>query len=89
MSLIHSKYGIKEVSVTKTDSLYLNEKVRGQQIAIGNITDPDYQYGLIDEYLKQNYFVDDDTLIDIKTINEELNGRLPEEEVNRGVVWHI
>jgi DNA repair exonuclease SbcCD ATPase subunit len=44
---------------------------------------------LIDEYLKQNYFVDDDTLIDIKKINEELNGRLPEEEVNRGVVWHI
>jgi len=89
LTLIHSKYGIKEVSVTKTDSLYLNEKVRGQQIAIGNISDPDYQYGLIDEYLKQNYFVDDATLIDIKTINEELNGRLPEEEVNRGVVWHI
>ena len=89
MSLIHSKYGIKEVSVTKTDSLYSNEKVRGQHIALGNISDPDYQYGLIDEYLKQNYFVDDDTLIDIKKINEELNGRLPEEEVNRGVVWHI
>ena len=44
---------------------------------------------LIEEYLKTNHFVDDGTLIDIKKINEELNGRLPEEEVNRGVMWQV
>ena len=89
MTLIHSKYGIKEVSVTKTDSLSSTEKVRGQRITVGNVRDADYQYGLIEEYLKQNHFVDDGTLIDIKKINEELNGRLPEEEVNRGVMWQV
>jgi len=89
MSLIHSKYGIKEVTVTKTDSIFSNEKVRGQRIAVGNIRESDYQYGLIEEYLKQNHFVDDETLIEIKKINEELNGRLPEDNVNRGVVWKL
>ena len=89
MSLIHSKYGIKEVTVTKTDSLFSNEKVRGQRITVGNIRESDYQYGLIEEYLKQNHFVDDETLLDIKKINEELNGRLPEDNVNRGVIWKL
>tara|TARA_R110002126_G_scaffold1269_2_gene7329 strand:+ start:574 stop:3729 length:3156 start_codon:yes stop_codon:yes gene_type:complete len=89
MSLIHSKYGIKEVSVTKTDSIYSTEKVRGQHIAVGNVRDSDYQYNLIEEYLKTNHFVDEDTLIDIKKINEELNGRLPEDDVNRGVSWQV
>jgi len=89
MTLIHSEYGIKEVSITRTDSLTSSEKVRGQRIAVGNVRDADYQYGLIEEYLKQNHFVDDETLVDIKKINEELNGRLPEEEVNRGVMWQV
>ncbi len=89
MSLIHSKYGIKEVTVTKTDSIFSNEKVRGQRITVGNIRDSDYQYGLIEEHLKQNHFIDDETLLDIKKINEELNSRLPEDNVNRGVVWHL
>ena len=89
MTLIHSEYGIKEVTVTKTDSIFSNEKVRGQRITVGNIREADYQYGLIEEYLKQNHFVDDDTLLDIKKINEELNGRLPEDDVYRGVIWHI
>ena len=71
MTLIHSKYGIKEVSVTKTDSFSAIEKVRGQRITVGNIRDADYQYGLIEEYLKTNHFVDENTLIDIKKINEE------------------
>jgi DNA repair exonuclease SbcCD ATPase subunit len=89
MTLIHSKYGIKEVSVTKTDSIYSTDKVRGQHIAVGNVRDADYQFNLIDEYLKTNHFVDDETLIDIKKINEELNGRLPEDDVNRGVNWQV
>ena len=89
MTLIHSKYGIKEVTVTKTDSIFSSDKVRGQRITVGNIREADYQYGLIEEYLKQNHFVDDDSLLDIKKINEELNGRLPEDDVNRGVTWHL
>ena len=89
MSVVHSKYGIKEVAITKTDSLSAIEKVRGQRIAVGNIRDADYQFGLIEQYLKQNHFVDDGTLVDIKKINEELNGRLPEDDVNRGVTWRV
>ena len=89
MSLIHSKYGIKEVTVTKTDSINSIEKVRGQHISVGNVRDADYQYNLIEEYLKTNHFVDKQTLIDIKKINEELNGSLPEDNVNRGVNWQV
>ena len=89
MTLIHSKYGIKEVSVTKTDSFSITEKVRGQRITVGNIRDTDYQYGLIEEYLKTNHFVDENTLIDIKKINQDLNALLPEDNVNRGVTWQV
>ena len=35
------------------------KKVRGQR-RVGNIRESDYQYGLIEEYLKQNHFVDDE-----------------------------
>ena len=89
MTMIHSKYGIKEVTVTKTDSINSTERVRGQHIAVGNIREADYQYGLIEEYLKQNYFVDEEALIDIKKINEELNGRLREDDVQRGINWKV
>ena len=89
MAEVHSKYGVKEVTVTKTDSLSSIEKVRGQRITVGNVRDQDYQYSLIEEYLKQNHFVDENTLIDIKKINEELNSRLPDDDVNRGVIWKV
>ena len=89
MSVIHSKYNVKEVSVTKTDSFGSIEKVRGQRISVGNVMDTGYQYGLIEEYLKTNHFVDESTLIDIKKINEELNNRLPEDNINRGVTWKV
>ena len=90
MTLIHSQYGIKEVSVTRTDSLTSSEKVRGQRITVGDIRDADYQYGLIEEYLKQNHYVDSETLIDIKNINKELNTRLPADDYNqRGITWDV
>ena len=83
MTMIHSTYGIKEVSVTRTDSLTSQEKVRGQRITVGDVRDADYQYGLIEEYLKTNHFVDSETLLDIKKINKELNTFLPADDVNR------
>ena len=89
MAMIHSKYGIKEVTVTKTDSFNSIEKVRGQHISVGNIRDDNYQYGLIEEYLKQNHYVDENTLIEIKKINKDLNSRLPDDNVQRGVNWKV
>ena len=44
---------------------------------------------MIEEYLKTNHFVDENTLIDIKKINEELNVKLPEDNVNRGITWDV
>ena len=44
MTLIHSKYGIKEVTVTKTDSIFSTDKIIGQRITVGNIREADYQY---------------------------------------------
>ena len=89
MSIIHSKYNLKEVSVTKTDSFSSIEKVRGQRIAVGNVREKDYRYSLVEEYLKTNHFVDEATLIDIKKINEELDNMLPEDNINRGVTWKV
>jgi|TARA_B100000700_G_scaffold315894_1_gene404604 DNA repair exonuclease SbcCD ATPase subunit len=89
MTMIHSTYGIKEVSVTRTDSLTSQEKVRGQRITVGDVRDADYQYGLIEEYLKTNHFVDSETLLDIKKINKELNTFLPADDVNRGITWDV
>ena len=89
MTMIHSTYGVKEVSVTRTDSLTSQDKVRGQRITVGDVRDADYQYGLIEEYLKQNHFVDTETLLDIKKINKELNTFLPTDDVNRGITWDV
>ena len=89
LAVIHDKYGIEEMSVTRTDSLYNNERVRNKTISIGDINNTDVQYQLIVDYLNANHIVDDETLLKIKNINESLNQDLPEEEVYRNVNWKL
>jgi len=86
LTLIHTKYGIKEIAVNRTDRL--TERVRGDgKIDVGDITNPNYQYELIEDYLQRNYIVDRDILLKIKDINEELNRELPTEEISRNIFW--
>ena len=77
------------MSVTRTDSLYNNDRVRNKTISIGDINNTDVQYQLIVDYLNNNHIVDDETLLKIKNINESLNQDLPEEEVYRNVHWKL
>ena len=89
LAVIHNKYGVQEMSVTRTDTIYNNERVRNNTIAVGDINSPDVQFNLIEEYLKANHIVGDDVLVKIKNINEDLNTTLPEEEVYRNLSWKL
>ena len=89
LAVIHDKYGIEEMSVTRTDSLYSTDRVRNKTIQIGDINNTDVQYQLIVDYLNANHIVDEETLLKIKNINESLNQDLPEEEVYRNVNWKL
>ena len=59
------------------------EKIRDKKINIGDVYNVDYQYDLISEYLKNNYLVDDDTMIKIKDVLKDLNSIIPEAEIQR------
>ena len=89
LAVVHDKYGIEEMSVTRTDSLYSNDRVRNKTIQIGDINNTDVQYQLITDYLNANHIVSDEVLIKIKNVNESLNQDLPEEEVYRNVNWKL
>ncbi len=89
LAIIHNKYGIEEMSVTRTDALYSTGRVRNKTISVGDINNTEVQYQLIVDYLNANHIVDDETLLKIKNINESLNQNLPEEEVYRNVNWKL
>ncbi len=58
---------IQESVITKVDGLS-KDKIRDKKINVGDVNNPDYQYELVSEYLKNNYLVDDDTMIKIKDV---------------------
>ena len=89
LAILHKKYGIKEMIVTRTDALYSNDRVRNDTITVGDISESDVQFNLIQEYLNNNHHVTDEVLLKIKNINESLNQSIPEEEVYRNVNWKI
>ena len=88
MTKIQKMAKIQESVITKVDGLS-TEKIRDKKINIGNVNNPDYQYDLVSEYLKNNYIVDDDTMIKIKDILKDLNGVIPEADIQRNVHWKL
>ena len=89
LAILHKKYGIKEMVVTRTDALYKRDRVRNNTISVGDVSNSDVQFNLIREYLEANHHVTDDVLLKIKNINESLNQHIPEEEVYRNVNWKL
>ena len=89
LAVIHDKYGVEEMSVTRTDTIYGNDRVRNGKIAVGDINSTDVQFDLIRDYLNNNHIVSEEVLIKIKNINESLNQIIPEEEVYRNVNWKL
>ena len=48
LAIIHHRYGIKDVTITRVDR---KERIRGEhQVVIGDVNDTDYQYELIEDY---------------------------------------
>jgi len=89
LAIIHDKYGVQEMSVTRTDTIYNNDRVRNKSISVGDINSTDVQFDLIRDYLNDNHIVSDEVLIKIKNINESLNQIIPEEEIYRNVNWTL
>ena len=89
LAVIHDKYGVQEMSVTRTDTIYNNDRVRNKTISVGDINSTDVQFDLIRDYLNNNHIVSEEVLLKIKNINESLNQIIPEEEVYRNVNWKI
>ena len=88
MTQLQKKAKIQESVITKVDGLS-TEKIRDKKINIGDVNNPDYQYDLVSEYLKNNYIVDDDTMIKIKDIIKELNQVIPDADVQRNISWKL
>ena len=64
----------------KVDGLS-KDKVRDNKINIGNVNNVGYQFSLIEEYLNNNYAVDEDTMIKINKILSDLNTKIASEDI--------
>jgi len=89
MKEIRDIYGIEEMTVTRTDRLLDEDKVRSDAINIGDVHDEDYRFSLIDEYLKNNFMIDDDTSVGVRKINEYLQDFLKSSDVTRNLRWKL
>ncbi len=89
-TLIRQKYPkTQEITILRTDAFNATDRVRGNKINIGDMTNTDYQFELISGYLNDNFVVDDETLLKIKDINEDINFNIPDEEVYRNIDWRL
>ena len=88
MTKVQKMAKIQETVISRVDGLSA-DKIRDIRINIGDVNNLDYQYKLISEYLKNNYIVDDDTMIKIKKVLTELNTVIPEADIQRNVHWKL
>ncbi len=89
MKDIRDKYGIEEMTVTRTDRLLAEDKVRSDVINIGDVHDENYRFSLIDEYLKNNFMIDDDMSVGVSKINKYLQDFLKSSDVTRNLRWKL
>ena len=87
LAIIHHRYGIKDVTITKVDRRDVGNS--DSKMVIGDVNDTDYQYELIEDYLKRNHAITDETLVKIKNLNEEINNELPPARVKRNINWKL
>jgi len=88
MTKIQKMSNIQESVISKVDGLS-TDKIRDKKISIGDVNNPDYQFSLIEEYLNNNYIVDEDTMIKIKKVLTDLNAVVPEADIQRNVNWKL
>ena len=68
---------------------YQKIKFRDNKINIGNVNNIGYQFSLIEEYLNNNYAVDEDTMIKINKILTDLNSKIASEDILRNINWKL
>ena len=88
LTQLQKKAKIQESVVTRVDGLS-KDKVRDNKINIGNVNNVGYQFSLIEEYLNNNYAVDEDTLIKINKILSDLNTKIASEDIIRNINWKL
>ena len=88
MVKVQKMANIQESVISKVNGLG-DDKVRNNKINVGDVNNPDYQYDLISEYLKNNYVVDKDTMIKIKDVLKDINSVIPEADIQRNVHWKL
>ena len=85
---IKKKYKVDEFTITRTDTLAkLRTGDREGKLNVGNVNDPQYQAGLIKDYLSRNYMLDNETLGKIEDLNNKLNKRLTDDDLVRNILW--
>jgi len=87
LAIIHHRYGIKDVTITKVDRRDVGRS--NSEMVIGDVNNTDYQYELIEDYLKRNHAITDNILVKIKKLNEEINNELPPARVKRNINWKL
>jgi len=88
LTIIRHRYNLKEVSIIHVDDFNVL-KSDSNFIEFGDVTDPDVQYGLIEDFLKRTTPIKDDILLKVKQINKELNSKIINDDVSRNVRWKI
>ena len=88
MTQLQKKAKIQESVITRVDGLS-KDKVRDNKINIGNVNNVGYQFSLIEEYLNNNYAVDEDTMIKINKILSDLNTKIASEDILRNINWKL
>jgi len=88
MTKVQKMAKIQESVITRVDGLS-TDKIRDNKVNIGDVSNVGYQFDLISEYLKNNYIVDDNTMIKIKKVLTDLNAVVPEADIQRNVHWKL
>ena len=90
IATIYKKYNIKDITINRTDALSQQKSGdRTNKIDIGDVGDVNFQNELIEDYLKRNFVIDDETLDRVRKINDDINHSLPPEEISRNVNWKL
>ena len=85
---IKKKYKVDEFTITRTDTLArLRTGNRDGKLNVGNVNEPQYQAGLIKDYLGRNYMLDAETLGKIEDLNNKLNKRLTDDDLVKNITW--
>ena len=87
---IHRLYNIKDMSITKVDTLSKQKSGdRNNKVNVGDVRNPDYQYTLIQDYLERNYPISNSILKEIRKLNSDINQQLPGEDIQRNISWKL